>query len=201
MLHLILGILLSFTAIAKGSQRVQECLTKNLKNGLNPSREQQSKLVLNQRKAAKEQLARSGIDPLEMNRIEVTEGQAGLDRLYRQYLMQKIHPATYTKHTKAIDVADAIKRSSGPDGAAQFLPGLVREKIEVRALRELPGIHQNHGGTMYKFVRFDNVVGYDRGQPTKWMRVEVSVDGSYHGHPMGFDRVTGSCGECKEFGQ
>ena len=50
------------------------------------------------------------------------------------------------------------------------------------------GRMQEHGGATYFFHKFDFIVGYDRGETTNRLRVELS-GGEYHGHPMGIERV------------
>jgi RHS repeat-associated protein len=91
------------------------------------------------------------------------------------------------KHMKANSREDAAARSSG-SGAAQYLP-----TVNNRALERTPAqkgiVHEKNGGkTLYFFYRSDDVVGYDQGKPTHWIRAEIT-SGTLHGHPMSESRV------------
>jgi hypothetical protein len=48
---------------------------------------------------------------------------------------------------------------------------------------------EKHGGTYYFFYRADNIISYNSGKPTKWMRVELTSGKKYHGHPVNFETV------------
>ncbi|MFO0808887.1 MAG: SEC-C metal-binding domain-containing protein [Gemmataceae bacterium] len=89
------------------------------------------------------------------------------------------------KHLKATTEAEAAKFSSG-GGAAQYLPGVSNKGLEKIALEK--GFVVEHGGAKHAFVQFDQVVGYDGGKATTWIRAELS-GGSYHGHPMHPNRL------------
>jgi len=138
---------------------------------------------------------RSGMSNQEQEFLRRSQGQSALDRQYRGFL-QRARPAVYDKHTKARNVSEA--RTMSQRGAAQFMPGLIRERIEARALRELPGVYKSHSGAVYKYVKFDKSVGFDSGRETSWMRVEVSASGEFHGHPMIPPRLYQQCPECEQ---
>jgi len=90
------------------------------------------------------------------------------------------------KHTSARTVAEAREKSFQ---IAQYLPGLNHLLIERTAMRSQTGEWFAHGNTtLYKFVRLDKPVGFDQGEETRWIRVEIS-SGVFHGHPMSVARV------------
>lgn len=204
-MHYLILFLLIFTteSFSASSQRARQCLTNRLQPGITPTRAQ-LEVLQNSRDLTYRELARTTMSEAEFRRLEVSGGQAAINRLIRGRINDS-RPAVYPKHALARSVRDAQDISAGRaggrySGAAQFTPGIIRESIEVTALRDRPGIFKPHGGSIYKYVKFDSVVGYDRGQPTQWMRVELDSNNEYHGHPMGFDRVSYSCRECTQFG-
>ena len=141
---------------------------------------------------------RSGISLEQQELLRRSQGQSALDRQYRGYL-QRARPAVYNKHTRAGTVTEAVNLSRRGD--AQFMPGLIRERVEARALRDLPGIYQSHSGSVYKYVKFERPVGYDSGQITQWIRVEVTATGTvgeFHGHPIEPRRLLQQCPECAQ---
>jgi hypothetical protein len=90
------------------------------------------------------------------------------------------------KHTAAHTRAEAKAMSIR---AAQYLPGLNHIQIERAAIRSEKDEWIAHGNeTLFKFERLDKVVGYDQGQETRWIRVEIS-SGYFHGHPISLSRV------------
>jgi hypothetical protein len=131
-------------------------------------------------------------------------GQGAIDKKIRSFL-GNAKPGDYSKHNMAKSIQEAIDLSKYPDkqkkngnnlSRAQYMPGLSREKIERRALNpETPGFIKDDKGTMYKYVRFNNAVGFDGGKETMFMRVEISASGTFHGHPMSIDRVRGAIGD------
>ncbi len=199
-------ILLSINVSLATTARARECLSNRLSPGLSPNAQQAAELLRSQRASLSEVMSGSGFSRQAQARLLRLQGQVAVDREYRRFLMQS-RPAPYVKHTGATSIQEAIDISSGragnqrTRGQAQFTPGLVRERVEARALREMPGVYMPHGGSVFKFVKFDNVVGYDGGRPTHWMRVEVTASGEFHGHPMQFGRVSGSCAQCRQFGE
>lgn len=207
MLHLILSLFLLSSAFAGfRSPAARQCLSNRLAPAIRPNAQQQAQLLAAQRASLSEVMDGAGFSLSSQQQMARVHGQAAVDREYRRFLMQS-RPAVYTKHVGADTVDEAIAISSGRAGSsqtrgqAQFMPGLIREHVEARALREMPGVFQPHGGSVFKYVKFDNVVGYDRGRPTQWMRVEVTSSGDFHGHPMGADRVSQNCQGCRQFGQ
>ncbi len=144
-------------------------------------------------------LLNSGHTPHSLEFKRITQGQSALDKEFRGKLINA-SPAVYDKHIKAKSIPEAVKLSSTGKEAAQYLPGLNRIKIEKDALLNRVGIYKNfvEGGkqsTIYKFVKFDDVVGFDQGKSTQWIRVEYS-SGTFHGHPIELSRLKIQCPEC-----
>lgn len=136
---------------------------------------------------------RSGFTKLEQRQLVVGQGTGAYRQRIRTFLANA-KPAVYTKHTKARNIVEAREFSKRE---AQYLPGLVREKIEARALRtDTPGVFREKRGTLYKYVKLERPVGYDSGELTHYMRVELSHSGEYHGHPMSLARIRTDCPEC-----
>ena len=131
---------------------------------------------------------------------KISHGEYAVKKEFRT-LINKAKPAQYDKHIKAKNIDQAIKMSAKKgDSAAQYLPGLNRVKVERSALMDRPGVYKSFDdgvkkGTFYKFVKFDDVVGFDGGKGTKWLRVEWS-SGYFHGHPMSAKRIQKQCPEC-----
>lgn len=106
----------------------------------------------------------------------------------RKQVRRKIHEARFSdhgkKHLKARTEGDAKKFSNK---AAQYMPGTNSAGLERKAL--LKGLWiQRPNGALWSIYKFDKPVGYDGGQPTNWIRAEVS-SGTFHGHPMSEQRV------------
>lgn len=59
----------------------------------------------------------------------------------------------------------------------------------------MKGYTRELNGTIYKYVKFKKPIGYDGGQETEWLRVELS-NGFYHGHPITGKRLREQCEEC-----
>ncbi|MBO1063105.1 MAG: hypothetical protein HEQ14_19910 [Aphanizomenon flos-aquae CP01] len=89
------------------------------------------------------------------------------------------------KHLKAKTEGEAKKFS---DQAAQYLPGLNNANLEKTALLEGTRIERG-GGTFWSIYRFNDYVGFDGGEKTRWIRAEYS-SGTYHGHPISIERVS-----------
>ncbi|MDG9672348.1 hypothetical protein ONV78_31755 [Hahella sp. CR1] len=89
---------------------------------------------------------------------------------------------------KANTVEQAFQYSSN-NGAAQYLPGINNKALKKLATQkgivlEKPGGSQ----TKYFFYKSDEVVGYDNGEATQWIRAEIT-SGTYHGHPINENRL------------
>lgn len=72
-------------------------------------------------------------------------------------------------------------------GTTQYIPDIDRQVLERKALFE-GVVFEKNIYTTYFFYQVDKIVGYDNGQPTSWIRVELS-GGEYHGHPISLERV------------
>lgn len=138
-------------------------------------------------------LDRSGLEYSQQHRMVIGQGQRAIDRKIRGFI-HNARPAVYDKHTKASTIEQAKSMSTRE---AQYLPG-VRISVERRALNpSYPALgFQEGNGRMFKFVEFPDVVGFDGGQPTRFMRVELSPTGEFHGHPMSLQRVRSACSTC-----
>lgn len=135
---------------------------------------------------------RAGFDKSKQHQLLVGQGDRAFDKRVRAFVEQA-KPAVYEKHTKARNPAEAAEMSKKH---AQYMPGVVRERLERRALRmDTPGVLRENQGTLFKFVRFESPVGYDLGKPTYFMRVEIGPSGEFHGHPMSPSRVRDSIGD------
>lgn len=143
-------------------------------------------------------ILQGGHTPNSLNHKRIAHGDGAVVKEFKT-IMYKAEPAEYTKHNKAKSIDEAITLSKA--GAAQYLPGINREVLEKAGLVEWEGFYKkadNAGknGTIYKFVKFDKVIGYESGKPTEWLRVEWS-SGKYHGHPIDLERLRKQCPECK----
>jgi hypothetical protein len=142
---------------------------------------------------------RAGFDLGQQRRLQVGQGMSAYDQRIRAFV-HTATPARYNKHTRARTPEEARQLSASGD--AQYMPGLIRERVERRALRtDTPGVYREERGTMYKYVEFDTPVGYDSGQITRFMRVELGANGEFHGHPMNEARIRRVCPECLRAGR
>jgi hypothetical protein len=90
------------------------------------------------------------------------------------------------KHRKATSHDEAREFSSR---AAQYFSDLNVYEVEKNILRDAKaGVVIRHGGALHKYAYINKAVGFDSGQQTNWIRVEVS-GGVFHGHPMKRSRV------------
>lgn len=134
---------------------------------------------------------------LELKRIG--QGEGALKKEFRQHMANSV-PGNYDKHIKAKTVQEAIDLSSKGLEHAQYVPGFNRIALEKHALVNMKGYYKafekgGKKGTIYKFVKFQDDIGFDGGKGTKWMRVEWS-SGSYHGHPISPKRLLEQCPDC-----
>ena len=134
---------------------------------------------------------------LEAKRI--AHGERSLSKEFRQ-IMANSKPGTYDKHIRARTIQEAKDLSSKGLENAQYMPGIKRESLEKHALVSMKGHYKSfsEGGkksTVYKFVKFQDDIGFDGGKETKWLRVEWSSD-SYHGHPISSKRLLQQCPDC-----
>ena len=109
-------------------------------------------------------------------------------------------PGAYDKHVKAKTIQEAIDLSGKGLEHAQYLPGIDRVSLEKHALVEMKGYYKSFSqggkkGTINKFVKFQDDIGFEGGKGTKWLRVEWS-SGVYHGHPIGLKRLAEQCPDC-----
>jgi hypothetical protein len=129
----------------------------------------------------------------------IGQGEAALKKEFKQH-MANSEPGNYDKHIKAKTVQEAIDLSSKGLEHAQYIPGIDRIKLEKHALVTMKGHYKSFAqggkkGTIYKFVKFEDDIGFDGGKGTKWLRVEWS-SGSYHGHPISPKRLLEQCPDC-----
>jgi hypothetical protein len=160
MRHLILLLFIFSTDIfAVPSQRLQNCLTSRLSPAISPTPDQLLRLQSGENVAMTDILARAGTSVAEQQRLRRERGEPAVRQLFRRFVMQA-RPGVYTKHLAARTPDEARRISAGETGSAavrgeaQFMPGLVRERLEARALREMPGVYRQHEGSVFKFVKF-----------------------------------------------
>ena len=90
------------------------------------------------------------------------------------------------KHKKAKTNAEAKAMSMK---SAQYLPGVNNRALETLAAQKgrmvtIPG----NKNVKYFFYKSKEIIGYDQGVPTQWVRAEIS-SGALHGHPMNEKRL------------
>lgn len=129
----------------------------------------------------------------------ISQGERAINKEFRQIIANS-SPSDYSKHIKAKTIKEAIHLSSKGLEHAQYIPGINRTSLEKHALVNMKGHYKsfNEGGkkgTLYKFVKFQDDIGFDGGEGTQWLRVEWS-SGTYHGHPISTKRLQRQCPEC-----
>lgn len=134
---------------------------------------------------------------IEMKRI--AQGESSITKEFRKHMADSV-PGSYDKHIRAKTVSQAKELSKTGLENAQYMPGLNRINLEKHALVSMKGFYKSFEsggklGTIYKFVKFQDDIGFDSGEATKWLRVEWS-SGSYHGHPISLDRLKKQCSDC-----
>lgn len=144
-------------------------------------------------------LINRGHTPSSLGSKRIATGEASLSKEFRQHMANSV-PGNYDKHIKAKTVDEAIKLSGKGLEHAQYMPGINRVKLEKHALVNMKGFYKsfNEGGkkgTIYKYVKFQDDIGFDGGKGTQWLRVEWS-SGSYHGHPISPKRLLEQCSDC-----
>lgn len=117
----------------------------------------------------------------------------------RAEFRKKIHESKWSdhgdKHLKAKTEQQAKELSQTGKKAAQYLPGLKVEAMEKAAIWKAIDSGQFIKGdgkeTYYFFHKFDDVIGYNTGKPTKWMRVELGNNGTptRHSFPADINQV------------
>ncbi|WP_010299798.1 hypothetical protein [Candidatus Odyssella thessalonicensis] len=104
-----------------------------------------------------------------------------------QQRIKNAKPADYIKHTKARTAEEAKRMSETGERNAQYLPNFNRIELEQRGLRNGTLIKRDQSkGADYYICQFNEVIGYNNGQATQWIRVELTKTGKpeYHGHPI-----------------
>lgn len=103
-------------------------------------------------------------------------------------IVKEANFAAYPKHIKATTVEQAQKLSQK---VAQYIPGIKVSALERKALDKGILVKFDDGAKkVWKIFKNDSPVGFNNGQKTNWMRVEVS-SGHYHGHPIRIDGPNG----------
>jgi tRNA(Ile)-lysidine synthase TilS/MesJ len=102
-------------------------------------------------------------------------------------LIEKAQPSEHGfKHASTKTMKEAQQKSFQ---AAQYFPNVNHIAIERSVLRSSGGEWFTHSkATLYKLERLDQPIGFDQGEPTRWIRVELS-GGIFHGHPISISRV------------
>jgi hypothetical protein len=107
----------------------------------------------------------------------------------RKQHRKDIHKATWSQHGgKHIKAKTAEQAEILSHKQAQYLPEVNNNVLEKTALQKGIIVEKESGGAFYSFFRSNDVIGYDQGKPTRWIRSEWS-SGVYHGHPMKRDRI------------
>ncbi|MFY9224297.1 MAG: hypothetical protein WAQ98_16615 [Blastocatellia bacterium] len=135
-------------------------------------------------------------DILGVNRKEEIANAGSIDRTE---FRKKIHESKWSdhgdKHLKAKTEQQAKELSQTGKKAAQYLPGLNVEIMEKEAIWKAIDSGQFIKGdgkeTYYFFHKFDDVIGYNTGKPTRWMRVELGNNGTptRHSFPADINQV------------
>jgi hypothetical protein len=89
------------------------------------------------------------------------------------------------KHYKAANIDQAQGFSKD---AAQYWPKEMGRTLETLAIRKGIVRPKPDSTTIYYFYRHDQIVGFDEGNPTYWIRAEIT-SGTYHGHPISEQRL------------
>jgi len=108
-------------------------------------------------------------------------------KLEWQQRIKDAQPAPYIKHTKARTVEEAKRMSVSGEGHAQYLPDFNRIELERLGLKNGTLIkREGNKGADFYIYKFNDIIGYNSGQPTQWIRVELTKTGrpEYHGHPI-----------------
>jgi RHS repeat-associated protein len=101
------------------------------------------------------------------------------------------HGSPRGKHMRATTAEDAARISSG-GGPGQYLPGVNNRALEREALQNgtiIRGVPEDPGSTVHVLYRSDSVVGYANGEPTHWIRAEITAGNIFHGHPRPLSEV------------
>jgi RHS repeat-associated protein len=101
------------------------------------------------------------------------------------------HGSPRGKHMRATTAEDAARISSG-GGPEQYLPGVNSRALEREALQNgtiIRGVPEDPGSTVHVLYRSDSVVGYANGEPTHWIRAEITAGNIFHGHPRPLSEV------------
>lgn len=131
--------------------------------------------------------------------VSKKEEIANAGSIDRAEFRKKIHESEWSnhgdKHLKAKTEQQAKELSQTGKKAAQYLPGLNVETMEKEAIWKAIDSGQFIKGdgkeTYYFFHKFDDVIGYNTGKPTKWMRVELGNNGTStrHSFPADINQV------------
>jgi RHS repeat-associated protein len=125
----------------------------------------------------------------------------------RKHVRRRLHHARRptsalhaVKHIRAASMDNARLRSlPGPNSEASYFPGIVKAAKGHLGMFEKAAAHKalkknqmyKHGGTIYVFHKFDVDVGYNNGQKTKWVRIEItdSPTPEMHSFPANIQQV------------
>lgn len=90
------------------------------------------------------------------------------------------------KHLKARTAEDAATLSGTGRQHAQYLPEVDNAALELEALRKgtvVRGNPADPGDTVHVVHDFGREIGYANGEPTTWIRAELTSGSVFHGHP------------------
>jgi len=119
----------------------------------------------------------------------------------RKEMRRRIAQAKWTEHGKkhfppgGKSAKEIKKLTKKPGRESLYHPDFkgksAIETLERRALRHTKNCYfvPRTGKSFWKICKMDRVVGFDGGEGTKWMRVEMTANNTLHGHPMSVVRV------------
>lgn len=135
-------------------------------------------------------------DVLGINKKEQIANAGSIDRTK---FREKIHESDWSthgdKHLKAKTEEQAKQLSQSGKKPAQYLPGLNVKAMEKEAMWKAVDkgnfIKGDNKETYYFFHKFEDVIGYNEGKPTRWVRVELGNSGTpqHHSFPANLSQV------------
>lgn len=121
----------------------------------------------------------------------LTSGRTSRKDLKRD-IYQSRHDVHNYKHMTAKTEEEARIFSMTGNEYAQFLPNINVENLEITGMQDAlskGNILRKDANTYYLFYKTDNIVGYDLGISTRWIRIEFTSGKTRHSQPIAMYRL------------
>lgn len=105
------------------------------------------------------------------------------DQTNWRYFPYRKHEAPPTFRSKSFAEIDRLTKNS----ISRYYPQVVAQEIETQVIHTGLYVRSHRAHKLFKLLEFAQPVGACDGEPSKWVKVEVT-SGEYHGRPITADQ-------------